>query len=176
MKWVLKIFLLTAPSAGGIYPISVQKGTDLIIKYLIKVYWGSVAMGHIAKPCRDVWVVLEPKSDRELSLAKFYYPISLSSFMLKTFERLMDGFGREGTMISTQYRSPNIPVKVEGLTDRYVFFVRRTLPYIDTKVVPMNVIVVALWTSGWCLAGRMAMHACQIGPIDTTPPCPGSPQ
>ncbi len=26
-----------------------------------------------------------------------------------------------------------------------------------------------------CLAGRMAMHACQIGPIDTAPPCPGSP-
>ncbi len=25
-----------------------------------------------------------------------------------------------------------------------------------------------------CLAGRMAMHACQIGPIDTAPPCPGS--
>ncbi len=26
-----------------------------------------------------------------------------------------------------------------------------------------------------CLAGRMAMHVCQIGPTDTTPPCPGSP-
>ncbi len=27
-----------------------------------------------------------------------------------------------------------------------------------------------------CLAGRMAMHTCQIGPTDTAPPCPGSPQ
>ncbi len=26
-----------------------------------------------------------------------------------------------------------------------------------------------------CLAGRMVMHACQIGPTDTAPPCPGSP-
>ncbi len=26
-----------------------------------------------------------------------------------------------------------------------------------------------------CLAGRMAMHACQLGPTDTAPPCPGSP-
>ncbi len=26
-----------------------------------------------------------------------------------------------------------------------------------------------------CLAGRMAMHACQIGPTDTAPPCPGLP-
>ncbi len=29
---------------------------------------------------------------------------------------------------------------------------------------------------GWgCLAGRIAMHAYQIGLIDTAPPCPGSP-
>ncbi len=27
-----------------------------------------------------------------------------------------------------------------------------------------------------CLAGRMAMHACQIGATDTVPPCPGSSQ
>ncbi len=26
-----------------------------------------------------------------------------------------------------------------------------------------------------CLTGRMAMHACQIGPTDTSPSCPGSP-
>ncbi len=26
-----------------------------------------------------------------------------------------------------------------------------------------------------CLVERMAMHACQIGPTDTAPPCPGSP-
>ncbi len=26
-----------------------------------------------------------------------------------------------------------------------------------------------------CLAGRMAMPACQIDPTDTAPPCPGSP-
>ncbi len=26
-----------------------------------------------------------------------------------------------------------------------------------------------------CLAGHMAMHACQIGLTDTAPPCPGSP-
>ncbi len=29
---------------------------------------------------------------------------------------------------------------------------------------------------GRCLAGRTAMHACQIGPTDIAPPCPGSPQ
>ncbi len=26
-----------------------------------------------------------------------------------------------------------------------------------------------------CLAGHMTMHACQIGPTDTAPPCPRSP-
>ncbi len=55
-------------------------------------------MGHIPKPWRDVTVVLIPKLGRELSLVKSYRPISLSSFMLKTLERLMDRFLREVTM------------------------------------------------------------------------------
>ncbi len=39
-----------APDPKGIYPICLQKGLDLIIKHLIKVYRGSTAMGHIPKP------------------------------------------------------------------------------------------------------------------------------
>ncbi len=55
-------------------------------------------MGHIPEPWRDVSVVLIPKPGREPSLVKSYQSISLSSFMLKTLERLMDRFLREGTI------------------------------------------------------------------------------
>ncbi len=55
-------------------------------------------MGHIPKPWWDVREVLIPKPGRELSLAKFYRPISLSSAMLKTLERLMDKFLKEGAL------------------------------------------------------------------------------
>ncbi len=55
-------------------------------------------MGHIPKQWRDVRVVLIPKPGREPSLAKSYRPISLSSFMLITLQRLMGRFLREETM------------------------------------------------------------------------------
>ncbi len=62
VRWAVNSFVpYKAPSPDGIYPICLQKGLDLIIKYLIKIYRGSIAMGHIPKPWRDVRVVLIPK-------------------------------------------------------------------------------------------------------------------
>ncbi len=99
VRWAVNSFMpYKAPGPDGIYPICLQKGLDLIIKHIIKIYRGSIAMGHISEPWRDVRVVLIPKPGREPSLAKSYRPISLSSFMLKTLERLMDRFLREGTL------------------------------------------------------------------------------
>ncbi len=100
-----------APGPDSIYPTCLQKGLDLIIKHLIKVYRGSIAMGQIPEPWRDVRVVLIPKPDWEPSLAKSYRPISLLSFMLKTLERLMDRFLREGTLTRHPLKDPSMPVK-----------------------------------------------------------------
>ncbi len=62
VRWAVSSFMpYKAPGPDGIYPICLQKGLDLIIKHLIKVYRGSVAMGHIPEPWRDVRVVLIPK-------------------------------------------------------------------------------------------------------------------
>ncbi len=59
VRWAMNSFLLyNAPGPNGIYPICLQKGLDLIIKYLIKVYRGSTVMGHIPKPWKDVRGVL----------------------------------------------------------------------------------------------------------------------
>ncbi len=55
-------------------------------------------MGHIPKPGRDIRVVLIFKPSRESSLAKFYRPIRVLSFMLKTLKWFMDKFLREGTL------------------------------------------------------------------------------
>ncbi len=57
-----------APGPDGIYSICLHKGLlDLIIKYLIKVYRGSIAMGCILKIQRDVRVVLISKLGMEPS-------------------------------------------------------------------------------------------------------------
>ncbi len=91
VRWAVNLFVPNkAPSPDSIQLICLQKELDLIIKYLIKVYGGSIAMGHIPEPWRDVRVVLIPKPGREPSLAKSYRHISLSSFTLKTLERLED--------------------------------------------------------------------------------------
>ncbi len=52
-------------------------------------------MGYIPIPWRDVSVVLLPKPGKEPSLVKSYRPRSLSSFMLKTLEKLQDLFLKE---------------------------------------------------------------------------------
>ncbi len=99
VRWAVNSFMpYKATGPDGIYPICLQKGLDLIIKHLIKVYGGSIAMGHIPEPWRDLRVVLIPKLGKEPTLAKSYRPISLPCFMLKTLERLVDRFLREGTL------------------------------------------------------------------------------
>ncbi len=51
VRWAVNTFMLyKTPGSDGIYPICLQKGRDLIIKYLIKANRGSAAMGHIPKP------------------------------------------------------------------------------------------------------------------------------
>ncbi len=55
-------------------------------------------MGHIPKPWKNVRVVLITKPGKEPSLAKYYRPISLSSFMLKTLERLIGQISERGDL------------------------------------------------------------------------------
>ncbi len=64
MRWVMNTFMpYKAPGSDGIYLICQQKGLDLIIK----VYRGSVAMGHIPKQWRNGRVIIRPKSSGEPS-------------------------------------------------------------------------------------------------------------
>ncbi len=115
VRWAVNTFIpYKAPGLDCIYTICLQKGLDLIIKYLIKVYGGSVAMGHIPKPWRDVRVVLIPKPNREPSLVKSYRSINLSSFMLKPLKRLMDKFLWEGALTRHPLEEVQLETSREG--------------------------------------------------------------
>ncbi len=90
VRWAVNSFMSYKTSAPySIYQMCLQKELDVI-----KVYGGSIAVAHIPKPWRDVRVVLIHKPGREFSLVKSYLPISLSSFTLKTLEKLMNIFLR----------------------------------------------------------------------------------
>ncbi len=86
-----------APGLDGIYPICLQKGLDQIIKYLIKIYKGSIAMGY-TKTMEGCQRGSHTETRQGTQLGEILSPHKPSSFMLKTLERIMGRFLREGTL------------------------------------------------------------------------------
>ncbi len=101
VKWAIQTFL-PYKSAGpdGIFPALLQYGTDVLLDAITKLYQASVAMAHIPVPWREVRVVFIPKPGRgSYTLPKSFRPISLSSFLLKGLERLVERWWREGVLV-----------------------------------------------------------------------------
>lgn len=88
-------------SAGmdGIFPVLLQRGLDIIINPLHEIFTASLALGYIPRLWREVKVVFIPKPGRaSYEEAKSHRPISLSSFLLKSLERLVDWHIRRTTL------------------------------------------------------------------------------
>lgn len=80
-------------SAGldGIRPIMLQKTLRHIAPWLVSIYRSCLWLGYVPIAWREVRVIFIPKAGKAShSAAKDYRPISLSSFMLKILERLLD--------------------------------------------------------------------------------------
>ena len=85
-----------SPGEDGIYPVFLQKGSDLIIAPLVAIFRACLFMGFVPRIWRLSRVVFIPKVGKgDYTSAKSFRPISLSSFLLKTLERLVDRFVRE---------------------------------------------------------------------------------
>jgi ribonuclease HI len=96
IKWAIASF---APfkSAGPdqIFPALLQNGVDILMEPLIKIFTASLALGYIPKLWRSVRVVFIPKPGKKTyEEAKSFRPISLSSFLLKTLERIIEHYLR----------------------------------------------------------------------------------
>jgi len=79
-----------APGPDGIQPIVIKKLPDNIIKILIYMYKRSLRTGQIPSNWRRMKVIFIPKVGKsEYSSPKAYRPITLSSFLLKTMERVV---------------------------------------------------------------------------------------
>ena len=80
-----------SPGVDGIYPILLQKGIDVLMPYLIRLYRSSMAYAHVPLNWQSVRVCFIPKVGKdEYVTAKAFRPISLSSFLLKGLEKLVD--------------------------------------------------------------------------------------
>ena len=89
-----------SPGVDGIVPILLQKGLQVLITHLIGIFRSSLAIGYIPSPWRRAKVVFIPKmGKKDTNNPKSYRPISLTSFLLKTLEKVVDSFIRSTYLI-----------------------------------------------------------------------------
>ncbi len=102
VDWAVGVFKpYKAAGDDGIFPALLQQGLGILGPCLLRILSACLALGYIPKAWRDIKVVFIPKPGRvTYSLAKSYRPISLSSFVLKTLERLVDRNVREVALTS----------------------------------------------------------------------------
>jgi len=80
----------------GIFPALLEKGWEAVIQYLVRIVHACLSIRYVPGMWRQVKVVVIPKPGRNsYSGPKDYTPISLTSFLLKTMERLVDRYLRD---------------------------------------------------------------------------------
>ena len=94
-----------SPGLDEICPALLQKGLSIILSQLVTLFRACIALGYIPHQWRTARVVFLPKPGRiDYTQVKAFRPISLTSFFIKTVERLIDRYIRDVTLV----RSPLI--------------------------------------------------------------------
>jgi len=77
----------------GIFPALLQEGWEILIPYLVRNFRAGLATGYIPAIWHQVKVVLIPKPGTSSYCGpRDFRSISLTTFLLKTMERLVDRF------------------------------------------------------------------------------------
>ena len=94
MGWAINSFVpYKSPGLDGIFPALLQQGQEILIPYLIKIFPTCLATGFVPAAWRKVKVVFIPKPGKSCKCGpRDFRPISLTSFLLKTMERLVDRY------------------------------------------------------------------------------------
>ena len=89
--WAIDSFAPYGPGMDGIFPALLQVGQEVLIPYLVKIFLACLATGYVPAIWRQVKVGFIPKPGKDSEGGpKDFRPISLTSFLLKTMERLID--------------------------------------------------------------------------------------
>ena len=82
-----------APWVDEIYPVLLQEGIELLIGPLTNMYRSSLALDHVPGAWKIARAMFIPKAGRPSHVdVKDYWPISLTSFFLKTMETCINRF------------------------------------------------------------------------------------
>lgn len=96
VRWAVNSFSpYKSPGPDGILPVLLQKGLDQLEFALVNILQACLVHGHVPTAWREVRVTFIPKPGKaDYENVKSYRGISLSSFLLKTLERLVDRYLR----------------------------------------------------------------------------------
>lgn len=97
VKWAIESFKpYKSPGDDGIFPALLQRGFDIVLPTILKIFRASHAWGYIPSAWRTVKVTYIPKAGKRPSAQpKSFRPISLISFLQKTMEKILDRHIRE---------------------------------------------------------------------------------
>lgn len=92
IKWAMNDFKpFKAAGLDEIFPALIQQGIDLLLIPIRRIFIHSYALGYIPILWKEIKVTFIPKAGRRPSeQPKSYRPISLSSCLLKTMEKIID--------------------------------------------------------------------------------------
>jgi hypothetical protein len=98
IRWTLCSFK-TFKSVGiyEIVPALMQQAMEHLVPYLCCLLRACLAYGYIPMAWKQVTFISKPRKS-DYTEAKAYHPISLSSFLLKTVEKLVDRHIRDGAL------------------------------------------------------------------------------
>jgi len=101
VRWAISLFVpFKSSGIDNIYPALIQKGIDIILQPIIKIFRACIALQYIPISWRTSRVVFVPKPGRtDYTTVTAFRPISLMSFLLKTLERLVDRFIRDDNLM-----------------------------------------------------------------------------
>jgi len=91
MKWSIHSFKpYNSPRPDGITWAHIQQGGQIAINWLKKIFQSVLAVGELPTAWQETKVVFIPKAGKAThTTAKDFRPICLTSFLLKSFERMI---------------------------------------------------------------------------------------
>ena len=103
VAWAVSCFSpFKTGGTDGIFPALLQKGIEVIKHHMSRIMAACLALGYVPKQWRVARVVFIPKPGKaSYKEAKSFRPISLTSVLLKTLERLVELHLKQGILVNT---------------------------------------------------------------------------
>jgi hypothetical protein len=100
IRWAISTFKpFKLAGTNGIVPALLQQGVEHLMTHLYHIFRACLTRGYIPKVWRQVKAMFIPKPGKAKYIeSKAYHPISLSSFVLKTMEKLAETHIRDGIL------------------------------------------------------------------------------